>query len=82
MDATKYQKPHALHPKMRKQLEKEEKKTGVKMIQEQPKQKVKDASNLKGMRDIIIQEKPKAKEVLKYFEAILEEHDKKRKEQE
>lgn len=82
MDYKRFMKPHAVHPKMRKEIEKEEKKTGVKIIQEQVKPKVKDATNLKGMRDIIIETKPKAKEVLKYFEAILEEHDKKRKAEE
>ena len=75
-------KPHAIHPKMRKEIEKEEKKTGVKIMKDEPKPKMKDATNLRAMRDVIIETKPKAKEVLKYFETMLEEHDKKRKAEE
>ena len=82
MDYAKFMKPHAVHPKMRKEIEKEEKKTGVKIMKSEPKPKMKDALNLKEMRDVIIESKPKAKEVLKYFETMLEEHDKKRKAEE
>lgn len=79
MDYSKFMKPHAVHPKVKVEIQKEEKKTGVKIIKDEPKPKMKDATNLKGMRQVIIETKPKVKEVLKYFETILEEHDKKRK---
>ena len=84
MDYKKYMKPHAIHPRMRIELEKEEKKTGVKLVEPQKvvKPKVSDGKDLNGMRKIIIENKPKPKEVLKYFEAVLEDHDTKRKQSE
>lgn len=78
MDYSKYMKPHAMHPKMKAELEKQEKKTGVKLVEPKKtvKPKVSDGKDLSGMRRIIIENKPKAKEVLKYFETMIEEHTK------
>lgn len=71
----RYAKPHAMHPRMRAQLEATAKAEGKKPEPEPKKKAVAPpkTSELAVLKKYIIDNKPNKKEVVEYFEKMVEE---------